>query len=179
MVLIGYSMIALIVAALLFYAVVAFLPDGLVLDSERDVRPFELPEHRRMIAEDLENVRIPVGLRGYRFAETDELLDRLSAEIAIRDDEIAQLRHIELPSQDQAQPAANAASDSAVASDSAGPADSANQVRGMDVVDSANQTIQAESVGPADSVDLAGPVEPGDSAASAGRADPASSSERI
>jgi hypothetical protein len=37
-------------------------------------------------------VRIPVGLRGYRFAETDDLIDRLAAEIVVRDEEIARLR---------------------------------------------------------------------------------------
>jgi hypothetical protein len=37
-------------------------------------------------------VRIPVSLRGYRFAETDDLIDRLAAEIVVRDEEIARLR---------------------------------------------------------------------------------------
>lgn len=92
MLLIGYLLLALIVAALLFYAVVALLPNGLSLTPERDNRPFELPADRRMVREDLEQVRIPIGLRGYRFAETDELIDRLAAEIVVRDEEIARLR---------------------------------------------------------------------------------------
>lgn len=92
MLLIGYLLLALIVAALLFYAVVALLPKGLSLTPERDNRPFELPADRRMVREDLERVRIPIGLRGYRFAETDDLIDRLAAEIVVRDEEIARLR---------------------------------------------------------------------------------------
>ena len=45
-----------------------------------------------MQADDLDRVRIPVSLRGYRFAETDDLIDRLAAEIVVRDEEIARLR---------------------------------------------------------------------------------------
>jgi hypothetical protein len=45
-----------------------------------------------MQPDDLDRVRIPVSLRGYRFAETDDLIDRLAAEIVVRDEEIARLR---------------------------------------------------------------------------------------
>ena len=38
MLLLGYLLIALVVAALLFYAVVAFLPEGLNIVPERDAR---------------------------------------------------------------------------------------------------------------------------------------------
>ena len=90
--LIGYALIAVIVAALLFYAVIALLPDGLSIQPQRDQRPFDLPQDRRMVSADLDAVRIPVALRGYRFAETDELIDRLAAEIVVRDEELARLR---------------------------------------------------------------------------------------
>ena len=92
MILFGYLLIALIVAALLFYAVVAFLPAGLDLTPQRDDRPFELPEGRPMVRSDLDRVRIPVSLRGYRFAETDDLIDRLATELVARDAEIDRLR---------------------------------------------------------------------------------------
>lgn len=92
MLLIGYLLLALVVAALLFYGVVALLPNGLSLTPQRDNPPFELPADRRMVREDLERVRIPIGLRGYRFAETDDLIDRLAAEIVVRDEELARLR---------------------------------------------------------------------------------------
>ncbi|MDQ1719729.1 MAG: hypothetical protein QOE71_3029 [Pseudonocardiales bacterium] len=96
---IGYALIALIVAAILFYAVVALLPEGVSFKPQADRRPFELPTDRRMVREDLDVVRIPVSLRGYRFAETDDLIDRLAAEIVVRDEEIARLRQAdaELP----------------------------------------------------------------------------------
>jgi len=91
-VLFGYLLLALVIAAVIFYALVALLPTGLTVRPERDSRPFELPADRRMRADDLERVRIPVSLRGYRFAETDDLIDRLAAEIVVRDEEIARLR---------------------------------------------------------------------------------------
>jgi len=94
MLLLGYLLLALVVAALLFYCMVALLPGGLSLTPQRDNRPFELPADRRMVRADLDRVRIPVGVRGYRFAETDDLIDRLAAEIVVRDEEIAQLRSL-------------------------------------------------------------------------------------
>jgi hypothetical protein len=92
MLLIGYLLLALVVAAVLFYLVVALLPAGLTVRPIRDNRPLELPANRRLRVSDLDRVRIPVSLRGYRFAETDELIDRLAAEIQVRDEEIARLR---------------------------------------------------------------------------------------
>ncbi|MFV4709658.1 hypothetical protein ACNJU5_21260, partial [Mycobacterium tuberculosis] len=83
---------ALVVAAVLFYLVVALLPAGLSQAPQRDNRPLELPTDRRVRLADLDRVRIPVSVRGYRFAETDELIDRLAAEIVVRDEEIARLR---------------------------------------------------------------------------------------
>lgn len=92
MLLLGYLLLALVVAAVLFYLVVAFLPAGLNVRPIRDDRPLELPANRRMRLGDLDRVRIPVSVRGYRFAETDELIDRLAAEIVVRDEEIARLK---------------------------------------------------------------------------------------
>jgi hypothetical protein len=48
-----------------------------------------------MVSEDLASVRIPVALRGYRFEETDELIDRLAAELVVRDEEIARLKALD------------------------------------------------------------------------------------
>jgi hypothetical protein len=90
--LLGYLLLALVVAAVLFYAVVALLPAGLSVPPQRDERPFELPADRRMRSGDLDRLRIPVSVRGYRFAETDDLIDRLAAEIVVRDEEIARLK---------------------------------------------------------------------------------------
>jgi hypothetical protein len=99
---IGYALIALVVAGVLCYAVIAFLPDGLSVRAEADKRPFELPADRQMAREDLERVRIPIALRGYRFAETDDLLDRLAAELAVRDEEIVRLRSAMAPGEGMA-----------------------------------------------------------------------------
>jgi hypothetical protein len=93
---IGYALIGLIVAGLLFYGVIALLPGGLGLKPERDRPPFELPSDRRMVRADLDRLRIPVTLRGYRFAETDDLIDRLAAELVVRDEEIARLRALDV-----------------------------------------------------------------------------------
>ncbi len=102
--LLGYLLLTLVVAAVLFYAVVALLPSGLSMTPQRDDRPFELPADRRMRAEDLDGVRIPVSLRGYRFAETDDLIDRLAAEIVVRDEELARLRGTSVAQPSVAQP---------------------------------------------------------------------------
>jgi hypothetical protein len=97
MLLIGYLLLALVVAAVLFYLVVALLPSGLTVTPVRDNRPLELPANRRMRVSDLDGIRIPVSLRGYRFRETDDLIDRLAAEIQVRDEEISRLRQLGAP----------------------------------------------------------------------------------
>jgi DNA-3-methyladenine glycosylase I len=77
----------------LYLITVRFLPAGeQIAPSVRDELPWALPSGRRLQAEDVAAVRLPVALRGYRFAETDKLLDRLAEEIRQRDEEIARLR---------------------------------------------------------------------------------------
>jgi len=113
MLLIGYLLLALVVAAVLFYLVVAFLPSGMDVEPMRDDRPLELPTNRRMRLADLDRIRIPVSVRGYRFAETDELIDRLAAEIVGRDEEIARLRQQGYPREADVAGPAPAAADGA------------------------------------------------------------------
>jgi DivIVA domain-containing protein len=50
-----------------------------------------LPEGRVGVV-DLERVRFSPALRGYRMDEVDEVLDRLTEELQLRDQEIAELR---------------------------------------------------------------------------------------
>lgn len=50
-----------------------------------------LPADRPMGRADVDALRLPVALRGYRMAETDDALDRLGAELAERDARIAEL----------------------------------------------------------------------------------------
>ena len=49
----------------------------------------DLPE-RRLTAEDLEQVRFGVALRGYAMAQVDDLLERLGREAAERDAQLAE-----------------------------------------------------------------------------------------
>ncbi len=53
-----------------------------------DVAPWTLTNAPLQV-DDVVNARLPVALRGYRFAETDILLDRLTEELRVRDEEIA------------------------------------------------------------------------------------------
>ncbi|GLF94478.1 DivIVA domain-containing protein [Streptomyces yaizuensis] len=51
----------------------------------------QLPLSRPVGRADVEAVRLPVGLRGYRMADVDDVLGRLGAELAERDARIAEL----------------------------------------------------------------------------------------
>ncbi|MDG4862146.1 DivIVA domain-containing protein [Streptomyces sp. T-3] len=64
----------------------AVLPEA---EPERfaDPLPLERPVHRA----DVESLRLPLAVRGYRMAEVDDALDRLGAELAERDARIAEL----------------------------------------------------------------------------------------
>ena len=91
--LVWYGLLAILLAAGLFALAARFLPAGeQIAPPLRDEPPWELPPDRSLNAEEIDTVRLPVALRGYRFAETDLLLDRLAAELRVRDDEIARLR---------------------------------------------------------------------------------------
>ncbi|MFF2507335.1 DivIVA domain-containing protein [Streptomyces sp. NPDC058067] len=50
-----------------------------------------LPQDRPVGRADIEALRLPVALRGYRMAEVDDALGRLGAELAERDRRIADL----------------------------------------------------------------------------------------
>ena len=88
-----YGLLAVGIAAVLFLIAAYVLPAGeRIAPPIRDEPLWELPASRKLAAEDVVAVRLPVALRGYRFAETDLLLDRLADELKARDDEIALLR---------------------------------------------------------------------------------------
>jgi len=65
--------------------------DGLVEEEPDDV-VVRLPQERTMVASDVETLRLPLAVRGYQMAAVDEVLDRLAAELALRDAEIRQLQ---------------------------------------------------------------------------------------
>ena len=88
-----YGLLAILVAGGLFAVAARFLPAGeQIAPPMRDEPPWDLPAGRNLQPTDVDAVRLPVALRGYRFAETDLLLDRLAGELRARDDEIARLR---------------------------------------------------------------------------------------
>jgi hypothetical protein len=93
-----YGLLALVVVAVLYVITVRFLPAGeQTAPSVRDELPWALPDDRRLRAEDVAGIRLPVALRGYRFAETDLLVDRITEELRWRDEEIARLRGEAVP----------------------------------------------------------------------------------
>ncbi|GAB2478416.1 DivIVA domain-containing protein [Jatrophihabitans fulvus] len=88
-----YGFLAIVVAGALFVLATRFLPAGeQIAPPLRDEPVWALPAERSLRPEEVDTVRLPVALRGYRFAETDVLLDRLVHELRRRDDEIARLR---------------------------------------------------------------------------------------
>ncbi|MEP6599345.1 MAG: hypothetical protein ABJB98_07870 [Actinomycetota bacterium] len=88
-----YGLMALIAVGVLFVLTALFLPKGVqIAPPAPDMRPWAALPDRRMAPEEVTAIRLPVALRGYRFAEADLLLDRLTEELRARDAEIAQLR---------------------------------------------------------------------------------------
>ena len=82
------------IAAIAVIAVVALLAVGRLgelADVEGDRAPLALPDDRPLDGEDVDGVRFAVGLRGYRMDEVDDVLDRLSDDLAARDARIAEL----------------------------------------------------------------------------------------
>jgi DivIVA domain-containing protein len=87
-----YGGVAVVAAVALFFLAVWLLPAGeQIAPPLRDEPLWSMPG-RPLHGDDIDAVRLPVAMRGYRFAETDQLLDRLAAELRRRDDEIARLR---------------------------------------------------------------------------------------
>ncbi|MBC3842661.1 DivIVA domain-containing protein [Streptacidiphilus sp. 4-A2] len=72
-------------------ALVALGGGGSLPEVERDRLAAELPQERRLNKVDIDELRFPMALRGYRMDEVDDVLDRLAAELAHRDERIAEL----------------------------------------------------------------------------------------
>ncbi|TJZ45265.1 DivIVA domain-containing protein [Streptomyces piniterrae] len=64
---------------------------GGLRDSPPDRLHDPLPGDRPLVRADVDAVRFPLGVRGYRMVEVDDVLDRLGAELAERDSRIAEL----------------------------------------------------------------------------------------
>jgi DivIVA domain-containing protein len=77
------------VLVVLFLAgVVATRGDALLADAPPDAADVVLPPGR-VSADDVRGVRFGLALRGYRMSEVDAVLDRLAAELADRDAQLA------------------------------------------------------------------------------------------
>lgn len=85
-----FMLIALV--AVVAAVAMAVLGDGGALrDSDPDRLDDRLPADRALVRADIDAVRLPVAVRGYRMTDVDEVLDRLGAELAERDARIADL----------------------------------------------------------------------------------------
>ena len=86
--------LAVVVVAILGVAAMAAAGGGggMATDPVRDTFRQDLPEDRPLIAADLQQLRFGVTLRGYVMSQVDEVLDRLTREVAERDAVIAALR---------------------------------------------------------------------------------------
>ena len=86
--------IALVVLAMAIVAAAAAFgasTRGRMSSADPDVPPVALPEDRWTVGADLDRTRFGVGLRGYRMAQVDEVLDRVSRDLVQREDYIADL----------------------------------------------------------------------------------------
>jgi hypothetical protein len=87
-----YALLALIAVACLYGLATLFLSrTEQIAPATADRSPWRLRD-QALEPNDIVDLRLPVALRGYRFAETDLLLDRLTEELRERDEEIARLR---------------------------------------------------------------------------------------
>ncbi|GAC1441664.1 MAG: hypothetical protein NVSMB55_10040 [Mycobacteriales bacterium] len=79
------------VLAVLFVAAAVATREGPILaEAPGDVADLELPDGP-LQPEDLQAVRFGLAVRGYRMAEVDAVLDRLAAELADRDRQLAEV----------------------------------------------------------------------------------------
>jgi hypothetical protein len=85
-----FMLIALV--AVVAAVALAVLGDGGTLrDADPDRIDDRLPPDRPLVRSDIDALRLPVAVRGYRMLDADEVLDRLAAELAERDARIADL----------------------------------------------------------------------------------------
>ncbi|MCU7823003.1 DivIVA domain-containing protein [Kitasatospora sp. DSM 101779] len=72
-------------------ALVALGGGGTLPEALPDRITARLPQDRPLGRHDVDELRLPMALRGYRMDEVDNVLDRLGAELALRDMRIAEL----------------------------------------------------------------------------------------
>ncbi|MFD0278441.1 DivIVA domain-containing protein [Kitasatospora sp. NPDC127111] len=120
-------------------ALVALGGGGSLPEAVQDRIAARLPQDRPLSQDDVDGIRLPMAVRGYRMDEVDDVLDRLGAELAYRDARIAELE------------AAAALRGAIEAGD--GPAAGAEPLPGLEefakVVEPANLTKRPEDAKPA------------------------------
>jgi DivIVA domain-containing protein len=89
-----WFMLIALVAVVAAVALAVLGNGGALPEAEPDRLTDPLPADRPVHPGDLDALRIPVTLRGYRMADVDDLLDRLGAELAERDTRIAELQAV-------------------------------------------------------------------------------------
>lgn len=72
-------------------ALVALGGGGSLPEAVHDRIAARLPQERPLNRQDVDEIRLPMAVRGYRMDEVDDVLDRLGAELAYRDTRIAEL----------------------------------------------------------------------------------------
>ncbi|GAA1246211.1 hypothetical protein GCM10009665_41380 [Kitasatospora nipponensis] len=72
-------------------ALVALGGGGSLPEAVHDRIAARLPQERPLNRHDVDGIRLPMAVRGYRMDEVDDVLDRLGAELAYRDSRIAEL----------------------------------------------------------------------------------------
>ncbi|WP_329175021.1 DivIVA domain-containing protein [Streptomyces sp. NBC_01477] len=86
-----WFMLIALVAVVAAVAMAVLGEGGPLRDAGTDRLDDRLPADRPLIRSDIDAVRLPVTVRGYRMLDVDEVLDRLGAELAERDARIAEL----------------------------------------------------------------------------------------
>jgi DivIVA domain-containing protein len=87
-----FVLLVLLIAVVVFgVAAVAAGQGGTLAPAALDRAPWRAPEVP-LTAADLESVRFPAAVRGYRMDLVDQVLDRVAAELAAKDAELAELR---------------------------------------------------------------------------------------
>lgn len=84
-------MLIALVAVVAAVAMAVLGEGGPLRDAGTDRLDDRLPADRPLIRSDIDAVRLPTAVRGYRMLDVDEVLDRLGAELAERDARIAEL----------------------------------------------------------------------------------------
>ncbi|MFD6529971.1 DivIVA domain-containing protein [Streptomyces sp. NPDC060184] len=80
-----------VVVAAVTLAVVGGGDRTVLQDTAPEFPTDPLPVTRPLVTADIEHLRLPMAVRGYRMADVDEALDRVAAELAERDARIADL----------------------------------------------------------------------------------------